>query len=98
MCSAMQASLSSSDTCAIALSSRTASVNVLPQMESIYSWINELRESKEHKMFINTREARLGALRWEIRAAHPCAIAQILYFIVDSGDFECLDWITQLTQ
>ena len=75
-----------------------ASVNILPQMDSIYRWKGELREGREHKMFIKTREGRLEALRREIRAAHPYAVAEILYFKIDSGDFEYLDWIIQSTQ
>ena len=75
-----------------------AAVNVLPQMDSIYNWKGELREGTEHKIFIKTQENRLEALRREIRAAHPYAVAEILYFRIDSGDLDYLDWIRQSTQ
>lgn len=75
-----------------------ASVNILPQMDSIYRWRGELREGTEHKIFIKTQASRLEALRQEIRAAHPYAVAEILYFRIDSGDFDYLDWIRQSTQ
>ena len=75
-----------------------ASVNILPQMDSIYQWKGELRHGKEHKIFIKTRGARIEALQREIRAAHPYAVAEILHFKIDSGDPEYLDWITQSTQ
>ncbi len=75
-----------------------ASVNILPQMDSIYRWKGELREGKEHKIFIKTQEKRLAVLGREIRAAHPYAVAEILYFKIDSGDFDYLDWIKQATQ
>ncbi len=75
-----------------------ASVNILPRMDSIYRWRGELREGTEHKIFIKTQEPRLEALRREIRAAHPYAVAEILYFRIDSGDFDYLDWIRQSTQ
>jgi len=74
-----------------------ASVNILPQMDSIYHWKGELREGKEHKIFIKTRAEHIEALQQEIRAAHPYAVAEILHFKVDSGDAEYLDWITQST-
>ena len=40
-----------------------ASVNVLPLMDSIYTWQGELRSGKEHKMFIKTSANRLEALQ-----------------------------------
>ena len=57
-----------------------ASVNILPQMDSIYRWKGEIRHGKEHKIFIKTRAARIDALQQEIRAAHPYAVAEILHF------------------
>ncbi len=75
-----------------------ASVNILPQMDSIYRWKGEIRHGKEHKIFIKTRAARIDALQQEIRAAHPYAVAEILHFKIDSGDPDYLDWIIQSTQ
>ncbi len=75
-----------------------ASVNILPQMDSIYRWKGEIRHGKEHKIFIKTRAARIDALQQEIRAAHPYAIAEILHFKIDSGEPGYLEWIIQSTQ
>jgi periplasmic divalent cation tolerance protein len=75
-----------------------ASVNVLPQMDSIYQWKGEIRHGTEHKIFIKTSVEKLDALQREIRSAHPYAVAEILHFKIDSGDPEYLDWITQSTQ
>ena len=75
-----------------------ASVNILPQMESMYRWKGELRHGQEHKIFIKTSADRVDALQREIKAAHPYAVAEILHFKVDSGDPEYLDWITQSTR
>ena len=75
-----------------------ASVNILPQMDSVYRWRGEIRSGCEHKIFIKTTAERLDALQREIRSAHPYAVAEILHFRIDSGDPEYLDWITQSTQ
>jgi len=75
-----------------------ASVNILPQMDSIYHWKGEIREGREHKIFIKTSAARIGELEREINAAHPYAVAEILQFKIDSGDSAYLDWIAQSTQ
>ena len=75
-----------------------ASVNILPQMDSIYRWKGEIRHGKEHKIFIKTRATRIDALQQEIRAAHPYAVAEILHFKIDSGEPGYLEWITRSTQ
>ena len=75
-----------------------ASVNVLPQMDSMYNWKGETRHGTEHKIFITTSAEKIDELHREIRSAHPYAVAEILHFKIDSGDPEYLDWITQSTQ
>jgi periplasmic divalent cation tolerance protein len=75
-----------------------ASVNVLPQMDSIYRWKNEIRSGQEHKIFIKTSSDRLAALQHEIKFAHPYAVTEFISFKIDSGDTEYLDWITSSTR
>lgn len=70
----------------------------MPQMDSIYRWKGEIRHGREHKILIKTSAARIATLEHEIRAAHPYAVAEILHFEIDSGNFDYLDWITQSTQ
>jgi len=75
-----------------------ASVNILPQMDSICAWQGELRQGKEHKIFIKTSEPHLAALRCEIKSAHPYSVAEILQIKIDSGDPGYLDWISASTK
>jgi len=75
-----------------------ASVNILPPMDSMYHWKGEMRHGTEHKIFIKTSAQRIDELGREIRAAHPYAVAEILYFEIDSGDPDYLDWINQSTR
>ena len=75
-----------------------ASVNILPQMDSIYRWKGEIRHGTEHKIFVKTTSERLEPLGQEIRAAHPYAVAEILHFRIDSADTDYLDWIDRSTQ
>ena len=74
-----------------------ASVNILPPMDSIYSWKGEIRSGREHKMFIKTSAPRLAQLQHEIKSAHPYAVAEILQFRIDSGEPDYLDWISAST-
>jgi periplasmic divalent cation tolerance protein len=71
-----------------------ASVNVLPQMDSIYRWKGEIRNDREHKIFVKTSSDRLVTLHDEIKSAHPYAVAEIISFRIDSGDADYLNWIT----
>ena len=75
-----------------------ASVNILPKTDSMYHWKGELRHGTEHKIFIKTSAAHLEELRREIRSEHPYAVAEILYFEIDSGDADYLDWINLSTR
>ena len=75
-----------------------ASVNILPQMDSIYVWDGELRSGTEHKIFIKTSAQRLDELQREIKSAHPYAVAEILHFRIDSGEPNYLNWITTSTR
>jgi periplasmic divalent cation tolerance protein len=75
-----------------------ASVNILPQMDSIYVWKGELRNGTEHMIFINTCASRLAALQSEIKSAHPYPVAEILQIKIDSADPDYLNWITAATQ
>ncbi len=74
-----------------------ASVNILPPMDSIYHWKGEIRQGREHKIFIKTCAQRLEPLEREICAAHPYAVAEILFFRIDSGNADYLNWISQST-
>lgn len=75
-----------------------ASVNILPQMDSVYRWKGEIRHGREHKIFVKTSAERLEMLGQEIRDAHPYAVAEILHFRIDSADNDYLDWIDRSTQ
>ena len=75
-----------------------ASVNILPPMDSIYTWKGELRSGREHKIFIKTTESCLAELQREIKSAHPYAVAEILHFRIDSGEPDYLDWISASTR
>jgi periplasmic divalent cation tolerance protein len=46
-----------------------ASVNILPQMDSIYVWQGELRNGTEHKI-LKTCASQLAALHSEIKLTH----------------------------
>ena len=75
-----------------------ASVNILPKMDSIYRWKGEMRQGQEHKMFIKTTAGRLKELERRINSAHPYSVAEILFFKIDSGNSEYLNWIIQSTK
>jgi periplasmic divalent cation tolerance protein len=75
-----------------------ASVNILPEMDSMYHWQGKLRQGKEHKIFIKTSSDRVAALQREISTTHPYAVAEILQFKIDSGEPEYLNWITESTR
>ena len=48
-----------------------ASVNILPQMDSIYRWQGEIRSGREHKIFIKTSAQRLDVTTTVLGASAP---------------------------
>ena len=75
-----------------------ASVNVLPQMDSMYHWKGEIRHGTEHKIFIKTSADKIDALQREIREAHPYAVVEILHFKIDSDEPDHLNWTNASTR
>jgi periplasmic divalent cation tolerance protein len=75
-----------------------ASVNVLPEMHSIYKWKGEYRTGTEHQMLLKTSANRLKQLEKDIQDRHPYPLVEVLCVAIDSGNQEFLDWISETTQ
>ena len=75
-----------------------ASVNILPQMHSIYLWKGECKTGTEHQMLLKTTANKVELLEKIIREKHPYPVAEILRVAIDSGNQDYLKWISKATQ
>lgn len=70
-----------------------ACVNVLPEMESVYSWKGQVERDRECQLLIKTSAARLDALRQRLLALHPYEVPEFLVLPVAGGSDAYLGWL-----
>ncbi len=70
-----------------------ACVNILPGIQSIYEWQDELQSSEEHLLLIKTRRDRYTELESNILSLHPYELPEIIAVPVKNGLTDYLNWI-----
>ena len=75
-----------------------ACVNILPEMQSLYIWEEQLEQGKEHQLLIKTCSSKLAALQQAIVEAHPYECPEILVLPITGGLPDYLNWITGNTE
>jgi periplasmic divalent cation tolerance protein len=70
-----------------------ACVNVLPPMQSVYSWHGTIHEDAERQLVIKTRVERLEALEARLRQLHPYEVPEFVVLPVIDGSTAYLDWV-----
>lgn len=75
-----------------------ACVNLLPQVQSIYRWRDQIEIDEEVLLLIKTQVARLDALKQCVVENHPYELPEIIAVKIDSGLVGYLDWIEQQTR
>ena len=74
-----------------------ACVNIVPQVQSIYVWENQLQDDRESMMWIKTTAAAAKPLVEELRKLHPYDVPEIICVEIDqdSSSQPYLQWIGQ---
>jgi periplasmic divalent cation tolerance protein len=70
-----------------------ACVNVVPTIESLYTWEGELCSDEEALLLIKTTLSRFDELCSAIRAIHPYDVPEIIAVPVVAGSEDYLEWI-----
>src|SRR5215467_3918165 len=74
-----------------------ACVNLVPTIESIYTWNDQTEVSAETLLIIKTTEARYDELEARIKALHQYAIPEIVAFRIERGLAPYLNWLRDST-
>jgi len=74
-----------------------ACVNVLPGVQSCFTWMGKLSESTEHLLLIKTTREVYPKLEQGIRAMHSYELPEIIAVPVYMGLDEYLKWIKDNT-
>jgi periplasmic divalent cation tolerance protein len=75
-----------------------ACVNVLGEMQSVYTWEGHLEEDAERQIVIKTTAARLVPLWERVRELHPYEIPEFVVLPIVDGNDVYLRWVQEATQ
>ncbi|GAA5529682.1 divalent-cation tolerance protein CutA [Herpetosiphon gulosus] len=70
-----------------------ASVNILPQISSIYHWDGVLKEESEILLIVRTRADALGSLIERVEQLHSYSLPEIIALPIVDGSQRFLNWI-----
>lgn len=68
-------------------------VNILPAMQSVYTWRGKTETASEHLLIIKARAADYPAIEARIRALHPYELPEIIAVRLTDALPEYLAWL-----
>jgi periplasmic divalent cation tolerance protein len=72
-----------------------ACANILPGVESIYRWKEEIESGNETLVVFKLSEDRQSAFQEKLRSLHPYEVPEIIFVPVSTGLPEYLRWVTE---
>lgn len=75
-----------------------ACVNLLPTVQSLYTWEGRLETSQECLMIVKGRASTFEQLARRVKEMHSYEVPEIISIVVDQGDTDYLSWIRQVTR
>jgi len=72
-----------------------ACANILPGVESIYRWKEEIESGNETLVLFKLSEDRQSAFQEQLRSLHPYEVPEIIFVPISSGLPEYLRWVTE---
>jgi periplasmic divalent cation tolerance protein len=72
-----------------------ACVNIVPQIESIYRWKDEVETSMEWLLLIKTTADVVGRLHEALTELHSYELPECIEISIEGGSAAYLDWIGQ---
>ena len=72
-----------------------ACANILPSVESIYRWKEEIESGNETLVFFKVSEDRQSAFQDKLRSLHPYEVPEIIFVPVAGGLPEYLEWVSE---
>jgi len=74
-----------------------ACVNIVPKIESIYSWEDKIVEDNESLMIIKTKQTLFEKLAQKIKEIHSYSVPEIIALPIEAGSAEYLNWLKDNT-
>jgi periplasmic divalent cation tolerance protein len=70
-----------------------ACVNILPNIQSIYEWQNEIVSDAEVLLFIKTRCEHYAAIEQTLLQQHPYEVPELIALSIETGLPAYLKWL-----
>ncbi|MEC7840311.1 MAG: divalent-cation tolerance protein CutA [Chlamydiota bacterium] len=74
-----------------------ACAQIIPWVESIYMWNNQLETAQESKVVLKTRLEFFDKIKESITENCSYDVPEITYTVIDDGNKEYLDWLKTST-
>lgn len=74
-----------------------ACAQIIPWVESIYMWNNQLETSQESKVALKTQFDRFESVKEVILSNSTYDVPEITYTHIDGGHQEYLEWVVEST-
>ncbi len=68
-------------------------VNILPPMQSIYTWKGKIESVSEHLVLIKSQSSRYASIQERILALHPYELPEIIAVPIADGLPAFLNWL-----
>ena len=75
-----------------------ACVNILPQVQSIYRWKDEIESAQEWLLLIKTRADKFPAVRDAIGELHSYEVPECIVLEIEDGSLPYLQWLEKATE
>ena len=75
-----------------------ACVNVLPEVQSFFSWVGKVDTASEHLLIIKTTANKYEALEAYVKKVHPYELPEIIAVPIEAGLTAYLEWINKNTK
>jgi periplasmic divalent cation tolerance protein len=72
-----------------------ACANMLPSVESIYRWKDNVQSGNETLVLFKLSEDRQSAFQDKLRSLHPYEVPEIIFVPVACGLQEYLQWVSE---
>ncbi len=75
-----------------------ACVNILPSIQSLYTWNNQIEQSEEVLMILKTPSTLIEKLKQTVISLHPYDVPEFICLDITHGHQPYLDWLATSTQ
>jgi periplasmic divalent cation tolerance protein len=70
-----------------------ACVNILPAVQSVYTWKGKVETASEHLLLVKSHERQYKAIESRIRELHPYELPEIIAVPITSAFDKYLSWL-----